>query len=174
LDTDRNEVSRGRFAGTVARAAAVRFVTTSNANAFSRLPRQQHRNIVLTAAARRMIPSPVTVPEIANNILRKRTLAAIVFITLCIPSVQAKPQAPARTVLDGVYPDGQAMRGKVLYTSTCGGCHGDALEGVSAPELTGDRFIECWREAMLDVIYDFIRERMPPPPRRGRRPDTGW
>jgi hypothetical protein len=37
-----------------------------------------------------------------------------------------------------------------------------ALNGVSAPELTGDRFIERWREDTLDAIYGFIRERMPP------------
>lgn len=65
------------------------------------------------------------------------------------------------TVLDGTYSDAQAARGKTAYTTHCAACHGDALEGVSAPPLTGSRFLERWREGTLDGIYGFIRERMP-------------
>ncbi|HEY2381949.1 MAG TPA: cytochrome c [Terriglobia bacterium] len=75
-------------------------------------------------------------------------------------------QAP--TVLDGTYSDTQAARGKALYTANCGTCHGDTLEGVSAPALTGNRFLERWRESTLDGIYGFIRERMP----LGRSPNS--
>jgi mono/diheme cytochrome c family protein len=75
----------------------------------------------------------------------------------------------AETVMDGVYSEMQATRGEASYTAFCSGCHGDALEGVSAPALTGDRFIERWREAMLDTLYGFITERMPPG--RGRDGD---
>jgi mono/diheme cytochrome c family protein len=77
-------------------------------------------------------------------------------------------QAPDKTVLDGVYSDAQATRGQASYTAICSGCHGDALEGISAPELAGNRFIEHWREDMLDTFYNFIRERMP----LGRAPDA--
>lgn len=65
------------------------------------------------------------------------------------------------TVLDGAYSDEQAARGKTAYTANCAACHGEALEGVSAPALTGNRFLERWREGTLDGIYGFIRERMP-------------
>jgi len=65
------------------------------------------------------------------------------------------------TVLDGAYSDAQVARGKVAYTAYCSSCHGSAFEGVSAPTLIGDRFIERWRESALDVLYNFIRERMP-------------
>jgi mono/diheme cytochrome c family protein len=70
-------------------------------------------------------------------------------------------QAPARTVLDGVYSEAQAVRGHDFYTAVCSSCHGTALEGISAPPLKDDRFIERWREGMVDSLYDFIRERMP-------------
>jgi hypothetical protein len=70
-------------------------------------------------------------------------------------------QAPSRTVLDGVYSEAQAVRGHDFYTAVCSSCHGPALEGISAPALKDDRFIERWREGMLDSLYDFIRERMP-------------
>ena len=71
-------------------------------------------------------------------------------------------------MLDGVYSDEQATRGQVAYTAYCSVCHGDALEGISAPQLTGNRFIERWREDTLDTIYDYIRQNMP----RGRAPDS--
>src|SRR5262245_55911644 len=70
-------------------------------------------------------------------------------------------QAPPTTVLDGVYSAPQGLRGHDFYTAVCGSCHGAALEGVSAPPLTGTRFIERWREGMLDSLYVFIKERMP-------------
>jgi hypothetical protein len=40
-------------------------------------------------------------------------------------------------------------------------CHGEALEGVSAPELKGNHFLERWREDTLDTIYSYVRENMP-------------
>jgi len=66
-----------------------------------------------------------------------------------------------QTVLEGVYSEPQVARGKAAYTVHCGSCHGEKLEGVSAPTLTGERFIERWREGTLDGLYDFIRDRMP-------------
>ena len=93
----------------------------------------------------------------------------MVFLVFCISAIAVWAQAPAKTVLDGVYSDGQAARGEAVYTSVCSVCHGDALEGISAPALTGNRFIERWREDMLDAIYDFIRQNMPP----GRQGNAG-
>lgn len=84
----------------------------------------------------------------------------LTFLVLCIPAVQAQSQT-RRTIVDGVYSEAQSTRGKGLYTAVCSGCHGIALEGISAPELTGNRFIERWREGTMDGIYNFIRERMP-------------
>ena len=44
--------------------------------------------------------------------------------------VQETPAEDQRTVWDGVYTEGQAERGQVLYTEACSGCH--------APDLRGD------------------------------------
>src|SRR5947207_5265324 len=87
-----------------------------------------------------------------------RTFIVILF---CVQAVHAQSEPPVKTVLDGVYSDTQATRGKDFYTTVCSACHGNALEGVSAPALAGTRFIERWREGMLDSFYDFVRERMP-------------
>src|SRR5881397_4283170 len=93
--------------------------------------------------------------------LKKPAVPWIIFLVLWVSAVQAQSQAPGKTVLDGVYSDAQATRGQATYTAHCRTCHGDALEGISAPELTGNRFIEHWREDMLDTIYNFIKENMP-------------
>jgi mono/diheme cytochrome c family protein len=72
------------------------------------------------------------------------------------------PDGHAQTVLDGLYSETQAARGEAAYKATCSVCHGSGLDGVSAPALTGERFIEHWREGPLSSFYNFIRERMPP------------
>lgn len=71
------------------------------------------------------------------------------------------PQAQVKTVLDGVYSEAQAARGRALYTGLCATCHGNSLEGLSAPDLAGSRFVGRWREGTLDNLYNFIKQRMP-------------
>ena len=100
--------------------------------------------------------------------LRKLAVCCFTFMVLSIPAVQAQSQASGKSVLDGVFSDAQARRGQAAYTAHCSICHGDVLEGVSAPELTGKHFLERWREDTLDNIYNFIRENMP----FGRAPDA--
>jgi mono/diheme cytochrome c family protein len=97
----------------------------------------------------------------------KAVVGSFVMLVLSVPAF-AKPQTPQKTLLDGVYSEAQTDRGQTLYMATCAGCHGNALEGVSAPELTGNRFIERWREGTLDGIYSFIKQRMP----LGRSPNA--
>ena len=95
-------------------------------------------------------------------------VASVIFLVLGALTAQAQSEAHEKTVLDGVYSNAQAERGRELYTTHCSVCHGNALEGVSAPPLKGNRFIERWREGALDPLYDFIRKTMP----FGRRADT--
>jgi len=91
----------------------------------------------------------------------RRIWAGVWFLLFATTYSLHAAQAPARTVLEGVYSEMQAARGHDFYSSVCSSCHGAALEGISAPPLKNDRFIERWREGMLDSLYDFIRERMP-------------
>ena len=99
---------------------------------------------------------------------KESSVSCLTVLALCIPAVQAQAQTPAKTVLDGVFSEAQAKRGQAAYAMHCSVCHGDALEGVSAPELTGNHFLERWREDTLDTIYNFIKENMP----LGRAPDA--
>src|SRR5262245_8261550 len=93
---------------------------------------------------------------------RKRTVVYLVFLFLNLAAAYAQQPIPETTVLDAVYSDQQAARGQAYYTANCSACHGARLEGVSAPELTGDRFVDRGREGSLDGIYGFITQRMPP------------
>src|SRR5690606_19072859 len=105
---------------------------------------------------------------------RSRT---VIILVLCTSGAQAQTETPVSTVLDGVYSDAQALRGQAVYGVWCSACHGDALEGVSAPELTaGSRFVERWREGPLDWIHSFLKERMPPrrDPGAAPLPDTDY
>jgi S-disulfanyl-L-cysteine oxidoreductase SoxD len=85
----------------------------------------------------------------------------LAFAALALFVWTAHPQTQIKTVLDGVYSEGQATHGKALYTSLCASCHGSSLEGVSAPDLAGNRFVGRWREGTLDNLYNFIKQRMP-------------
>jgi len=97
-------------------------------------------------------------------------MPSLVFLCLfvAVPVIEARPQAPVKTVLDGVFSEAQAKRGEAAYAANCGVCHGADLEGISAPELIGTHFLERWREDMLDTIYNYIKDNMP----QGRAPDA--
>ena len=67
-----------------------------------------------------------------------------------------------RTVRDGVFSDAQAARGEALYTTSCAGCHGSALNGGAAPPLVGDASLAFWRTQPVSLLADKIRHTMPP------------
>lgn len=90
-----------------------------------------------------------------------KTIAVFMVLPAICVSAMAQPGIQGQTILDGVYSEAQTARGGALYGKLCATCHGNALEGVSAPELTGNRFISRWREGTLDGIYNFVRQRMP-------------
>jgi S-disulfanyl-L-cysteine oxidoreductase SoxD len=67
----------------------------------------------------------------------------------------------ARTVADGVYSAEQAERGAALYKSQCAACHGEKLEGVIGPMLTGEGFVAAWGGRSLAELADKIQNTMP-------------
>ncbi len=85
-----------------------------------------------------------------------------------VAAVEVSSQAP-KTIWDGVFTTGQAMRGAELYVSHCRSCHGMDLEGgidpadeEPAPALRGDRAIESLkRRRDLGNLFDYISGSMP-------------
>jgi len=69
-----------------------------------------------------------------------------------------------KTVWSGVYTDEEASRGQTLYDQTCVNCHGQSLAGGASqggPQLAGDKFVENWREDMVQNLFLKIRNTMP-------------
>ena len=92
---------------------------------------------------------------------RKLPATLFVFLIVGVPWLGAQSQ-PQKTLLDGVYTEEQALRGSYAYAKACLNCHGAALEGVHAPRLVGDIFVNQFREAPLIPLYSFIKQNMPP------------
>ena len=64
-----------------------------------------------------------------------------------------------KTVLDGVFTTAQVARGEAVYAAKCARCHEGA--DVDGPPLSGDPFIERWREDNLASLFQFLKTRMP-------------
>jgi mono/diheme cytochrome c family protein len=79
-------------------------------------------------------------------------------VAVLVPVMHAQPD---RTAKDGVYTDAQAARGRALYREKCALCHGDALEGKSAPPLAGSAFLAAWGAQPLSELAGKIRNTMP-------------
>lgn len=65
------------------------------------------------------------------------------------------------TASDRVYTDAQAARGRAIYQEKCTRCHGEMLEGRSAPPLTGTAFLGVWGAQPLSELASKIRNTMP-------------
>ncbi len=92
---------------------------------------------------------------------RRAVVAGLLGLLLGVPSV-AELTAQSRTVADRVYSDAQAARGQAVYKGQCLACHGDALQGVVGPPLTGSSFLAVWGSRSLADLVDKIQKTMPP------------
>lgn len=86
-------------------------------------------------------------------------LVATVVLT-CAVAVGAQNTEPR--IWQGVYTTAQADRGKTSYNSSCLRCHGDKLQGNTAPALSGDRFFTTWSSEPIASLFAKIRDTMPP------------
>ena len=92
-----------------------------------------------------------------------RSAAAIVTVAGLVGVMSPAGQArQARSVIDRVYADTQAARGQLLYKTQCVTCHGDSLQGVVGPPLTGSGFLAVWSRRSLAELVDKIEKTMPP------------
>jgi len=69
---------------------------------------------------------------------------------------QARPVTAA-----GSYSDAQATRGKTLYNDQCLACHGEMLEGVVGPPLTGTDFLTDFGGHPVADLIQKIQTTMP-------------
>ena len=100
-----------------------------------------------------------------NRLRTSSVFSVIVTISLGLivsSQVETAGVPPGQSVWDGVYTDQQAQRGRALYETECGSCHGAELEGdAMAPPLAGASFPTNWDGLPLSELADRIRMTMP-------------
>ncbi|MXW03222.1 MAG: cytochrome c [Holophagales bacterium] len=80
-----------------------------------------------------------------------------------LEAVEPEPAAPPASVLDGIFTEAQAERGRAAYDAHCAECHGEGLGGGEmAPGLTGVAFRFRWRGLKVADIYTSVQSTMPP------------
>ena len=64
----------------------------------------------------------------------------------------------------GVYTEGQAQRGRALFSRLCNNCHGEDLQGggdPNGPPLRGRVFTYRWRNSTVGNLFSTVMETMP-------------
>jgi cytochrome c5 len=89
-----------------------------------------------------------------------RSIVVLVAVLTC--TIAARAQNPEPRIWQGVYSAAQAERGKTSFNSSCLRCHGDKLQGNTAPALSGDRFFTTWGSEPIASLFAKIRDTMPP------------
>lgn len=78
-------------------------------------------------------------------------------------AAESEPAAPPASILDGIFTEVQAERGRAAYGEHCAECHGEELlGGEMAPGLTGVAFRFRWRGLKVADIYTSVQSTMPP------------
>ncbi len=87
-------------------------------------------------------------------------VAALFMLGIQTRSSFGQAGSKRKTIWDGVYTAEQAARGKAEYEANCARCHGRTT-GTLTPALTGNEFMERWREDSVESLFRFMRDSMP-------------
>ena len=95
-------------------------------------------------------------------------LAGIAFCAAVAARLAAQEPAARRTVLEAVYTDAQAARGKKVYEANCVTCHLPDLDGSAKPDagargapLAGTRFVQDFGESKVSALFNKMKRDMP-------------
>ena len=85
----------------------------------------------------------------------------LVLLASWISCISGQDKAP-ESVLDGIYSNDQATRGKAGYAEACASCHGEKLEGRGqTPPLAGSDFTSNWKGMTVGDLLDKMQVSMP-------------
>jgi mono/diheme cytochrome c family protein len=73
----------------------------------------------------------------------------------------AQGAAPAKSIWDGAFTDGQAARGQERYRTACATCHAEDLLGAQGPALVGQAFLDRWAGSTVFDMVQVIKQSMP-------------
>ena len=85
---------------------------------------------------------------------RRTVTAAMVLGGVLLPLAALGQQAS--------YTAAQAVEGMSAYRDSCAACHGDDLEGGTAPQLAGANFRNSWGARSVASVLAYLRSTMPP------------
>jgi mono/diheme cytochrome c family protein len=92
----------------------------------------------------------------------RKVIWGLVVVGGCALTLELRAQSEP-SVWDGVYTDGQAARGAVVYEKECAQCHGPGgAGGGMAPALTGAAFAANYDGQSVGDLFDRNRTTMPP------------
>jgi len=93
-----------------------------------------------------------------------RMLAVMCVMTVGVAaSAFAQDSGNSAPAANRVYTSAQAERGKALFLTSCGNCHGEDLKGAAdrAPALAGDAFLKHWEGQSVGGLFSKIKTDMP-------------
>lgn len=93
-------------------------------------------------------------PTLKPALLLAAVLAAAATATVPAAAQNGSTGEGARTVLDSVFTEAQAERGRSLYRKSCAGCHASGF-------FKGDPFRLVWSGQPASGFFELIRTRMP-------------
>ena len=94
--------------------------------------------------------------------VRLQLTFAVVVLVFAGAGWAGAAQEGRTTVWDGVYTAEQAARGEAVYASHCSSCHQADFSGTEeASPLSGDAFMQAWREDTVGNLYTRVRNLMP-------------
>ena len=94
--------------------------------------------------------------DLLRRAARERPVAAV-----SARAQAAGPSAPAKTIWDGAFTEGQAARGQERYRTACAACHAEDLLGASGPALAGQAFLDRWNGSTVLEVVQVIKQSMP-------------
>ena len=80
--------------------------------------------------------------------------SATCFMPVAAQKADSGSTVGTRSLLDGVYTEAQAARGKTTFGQRCGVCH-------STTEFSAPSFLRAWRGQPVSSLYSHIADRMP-------------
>jgi cytochrome c5 len=89
------------------------------------------------------------------------SMAILAGVLSAAPKESARAQESVKTVADGVYTVGQALRGAAAYDEACSGCHRADLGGATGPSLREQRFARNFAGQDLRALFTKIATTMP-------------
>ena len=88
-------------------------------------------------------------------------VAAVLLPAVGFTAAGTQGAAPAKSIWDGAFTEGQATRGQERYRTACAACHAEDLLGAQGPALVGQAFLDRRAGSTVFDMVQVIKQSMP-------------